>query len=391
MDVRDEKLRKVVAEQAAEWHVACSEGELSPQKARDFMHWLRTSPVHIAEFLAISRIASAMPDATRGKTESLSSLLASQDDLLHVPTAMHAGEAASRTAPPSRSEGRVRVEHRRERNSGSRGHRGLWAVGTAAAIVVIAVAAIGLHFLTLRPVVQDFATHHGEIRHLRLTDGTFVQLDSDSAISVRFGRASRTVTIESGQAYFDVAADSKRPFRVKAGNSLIQDIGTAFDVYRRVSDTRVVVSSGRVDVWNRSRAYTSGADRVLSWIGLGKQNRGEPVASLGAGQQAMLTDDGRVAELGRADVGIALAWRNGLIAFDDQTVAAVAAEFNRYNSRKVDIEARHIGALQITGVFNVHGVADFVAFLRTLPDVTIKDRGRVVVVGTDARASQRHH
>lgn len=391
MDVRDEKLRKVIAEQAAEWHVACSEGELSPQRARDFMRWLRVSPIHVAEFLAISKIANAMPDATRGNTESLSSLLASQDELLHVPAELRARGEVVNTMHPLMLHSRIRVKHPRGPRFGSRRFLARWAVGAATAIVVMGVAAIGMHLMTSRQTGQIFATHHGEIRTLRLTDGTLVELDSDTAIRVRFGRASRTITVEDGQAYFDVAADPKRPFRVKAGNSLIQDIGTAFDVYRQTSDTRVVVASGRVDVWNMSRAHVSGADRVLSWVGLSKRNRGEPVASLVAGQQATLTDGGRVAQLGTADVSIAVAWRNGLIAFDDQTVATVAAEFNRYNNEKIDIEAPHIGALQITGVFNVRGVADFVAFLRTLPNVTVKDQGQMVVVGTDPHVHTRRN
>jgi len=54
--------------------------------------------------------------------------------------------------------------------------------------------------------------------------------------------------LDSGEAYFDVVHDAKRPFTVYAGNRRITDIGTKFSVFRNGDDVRVTVREGRVRV-----------------------------------------------------------------------------------------------------------------------------------------------
>ncbi len=58
----------------------------------------------------------------------------------------------------------------------------------------------------------------------------------------------RTVTLDGGEAYFEVVHDARHPFVVLAGNRRITDLGTKFSVSREGDHVQVVVKEGRVRV-----------------------------------------------------------------------------------------------------------------------------------------------
>ncbi|MHB1059307.1 MAG: FecR family protein [Rhodanobacter sp.] len=360
MASQDEKLRQLIAEQAAEWHVAHQEGGLSPQQARDFMGWLRTSPIHVGEYLSVAGIARDLADAARESTASLEDIL-SEDD------------GSVRRLPPS---GAVRAHAHRvaaERGAPARHApkrpRFRWATGIAAVALLSVAMLAALHQFARRPGAASFSTQHGEVRSLRLPDRTVVQLDSDSSIAIDFDDGGRRVVVGRGRAYFKVAKDPVRPFSVRAGQSVIRDVGTAFAVYRREADTAITVEEGRVQV---SRALP---DR--------------PVASLGAGEQVLVAASGQVKSRGPVDLQQALAWMQGNIVFDNEPVASVVSQFNRYNDEQIIVDDPSIAALPISGTFKARNVAAFVAFLGSMPDVSLDRRGERIVVRADRRTGAK--
>lgn len=377
MRSHDDALRTLIAGQAAEWHVAHADCVLDPQQAREFMRWLRTSPIHVAEYLAIAAIAKDLSGTAQDSTELLQDLLADEEQTsvrrLQVPTD---GAPCEMPAP--------RAYHGR---TSGRGHRRYvsrrpiirWASVVAVSLAASAAVFAGWHWSATQAHAETIATRHGEERSFQLADNTRVQLDSDSAISVRFDGNSRGVVLERGQAYFRVAKDPGRPFVVRVGRSLIRDVGTAFDVYRHASNVTITVAEGRIQVWNVRRQQRKLA-RWLGWLASEGKPRGRPVAELGAGEQVRVTDMGQVTSLGSVNVQRALAWRYGRIAFDNESVDSVTAEFNRYNNVQIAIQDPQIGTLPISGVFDVHDVPTFVAFLESLPGAKVEWRGGRVFV-----------
>jgi len=109
-----------------------------------------------------------------------------------------------------------------------------------------------------KPIVQvsapggttalHFETRHGEQLSRRLPDNSVLHLNTDSAVSIRFGETERLVTLTSGQADFEVAHDTNRPFRVFAGSAEVVALGTKFDVRLEGDATVVTVVEGRVAV-----------------------------------------------------------------------------------------------------------------------------------------------
>lgn len=376
MRTQDEKLRELIAEEAAEWHVAHAEGGLRPHQARAFMHWLRTSPVHVAEYLAIAEVARGAGEAARQSTTPIPDLESGEETPVRSLHGDHATSIDGISSPHMH-----RVLSPRGSRQAARRPRTRW-VAVAAGILIVSLATLaGAYWLGSNTRVQTFATGHGEERSLQLPDNTLVQLDSDSAITIRFNEGQRLVVVDRGQAFFKVFKDPARPFGVQVGDSLIRDIGTAFNVYQRTDDTTVTVAEGRVQIWREPSGQSAG--RWWSWPRSSRDASGPPVADLTAGEQVRIADSGKVTSLGTVDVQQAVAWTHGRIAFDNEAVARVAAEFNRYNNVQISMEGASVGALPISGTFNVHDVNTFVAFLGTLPHVHVEKHGDHIFVGVD--------
>jgi transmembrane sensor len=383
MRTQDEKIRELIAEQAAEWHVAHSEGALSPQQASAFMHWLRISPTHVAEYLAIAALARDVSEAARHSTASVLDLAYKEESVLPL-----RNDSALSTRGVSSPQMHRAFSSRRPHHV-SQWPRVPWLAMAASLLVASLAALAGVHWLGSNSDVQTFSTGRGEERSLQLSDNTLVQLDSDSAITVRFDGSRRQVVLNRGQAFFKVFKDPARPFSVRVGDSLIRDIGTAFDVYQRKADTTITVAEGRVQVWSGPSAGMP--KHWWSWLRPTGAPSGAPMADLRAGEQVRIASAGKVISQGAVDMQQALAWTRGRIAFDNEVVAQVAAEFNRYNNVQISMEDGSVGELPISGTFNVHDVSTFVAFLGTLPHVRVEKRGDHILVGVDREKKQHIH
>lgn len=81
---------------------------------------------------------------------------------------------------------------------------------------------------------ESYVTAVGERSTITLGDGSQVSLNTDSRLRVSFTADRRQVTLLAGQALFEVAPDSVRPFEVAAAGHRVVALGTAFDV--RVGD-----------------------------------------------------------------------------------------------------------------------------------------------------------
>lgn len=387
MHTDDRQLRELIAEQAAEWYVAHRDGALGTLQQNAFMRWLRTSPIHVAEYLAIAGVARDIGDAARQNTTSLPQLLGEVDSIDRV-VPIHAvtRESVFEMFSPHEHRARTRARVYAHRSRAATRSLAYWR-NVAALMLVMAAMILGLQWVSFRPQVLNYATNHGEQRSLQLPDNTFVRLNSDSAIAVRFSQHRRLVEVNRGQAYFEVAKDPARPFGVRVGGLLIKDIGTAFDVYRQDTRTTVTVTEGRVQVWP--------VPPTLSRAGWLRRHQrpaaatpGRPLVDLVAGHQARIAASGQLESQGPVDAEQAIAWLQGNIVFEGESIAAVAAQFNRYNNLQISVNDQHIGALAISGTFAAHDVPTFVAFLNSIPGVHTRTQGRRIIVS--GRTTGKH-
>jgi transmembrane sensor len=361
MTSNEEQIRVAIADQAAEWLVANDEGRLDARESAAFIAWLKASPVHVEEFLGVSVIARDLREAGADPEYSLDRVLAgarAEDDTRVQPL-------WSRVVAPARA-----ISPRRWLTA---------AVATAA----VGVLSLGLLLLwNLRAIAPvsvpggttalHFETRHGEQLSRRLADNSILHLNTDSAVTIRYGKTERLVTLTSGQADFEVAHDPGRAFQVFAGSAEVVAIGTKFDVRLQHDSTVVTVVEGRVAV---------GPSPMLEKRGT-SQNHAPRFVQLGADQQISVREGEWPATPTTVDAQRTTGWLRRQIVFDREPLERVAAEFNRYAPKPIEIVTPALRNLQISGVFATDDSEAFIAFLRSLKGV------RVEVTGTRIRVSQ---
>ncbi|MDR7115439.1 FecR domain-containing protein [Caulobacter sp. BE254] len=225
----------------------------------------------------------------------------------------------------------------------------------------IAAAMVGAGVLILRE--ERFSTGLGEVRRVPLGDGSAVAINTASAVEVAFRRTQRTVRLQEGEAWFQVAHDVQRPFVVEAGSVRVRAVGTAFSVRRRANGADVLVTEGVVEVW------AEGATR--------------PPARLKAGQSAFVdaTAVVRPALAGPEAVDRKLEWRYGKIDLAGETLGEAVADFNRYNDRKLVIADPGIASERLYGAFNTGGPDAFAAAVGASLGVEVEVRDSEIILG----------
>lgn len=218
----------------------------------------------------------------------------------------------------------------------------------AMAASLLLVCALGLlAFQVFGAGRGTYVTEVGERETVPLADGTRVELNTNTRLRASIDEEQRTVWLDRGEAYFDVAHDPGRPFVVHAADQRVTVLGTRFSVRRDNGRVVVAVAEGKVRVAPDQAAKAKPA--VVT--------KGDLVV---AARGATL-----IAPKSIARVENQLAWRRGLLVFDKATLADVVAELNRYNERKLVVQDEEAASIQITGSFDASNID---AFARVLHD-----------------------
>lgn len=381
MKTQSERNSMQVAAQAAEWFVEHRSGPLSILRRRAFARWLRASPLHVAEYLAIARAAQDVAaEASRIDTplDALLAEAAREETVIALPTQAN---AKLRSSPISVSSGPRGRAWRPAARAGA---------ATAAAITACLALVVGAWLWRQNRPVQEVGTQYqtqaGQDRTVRLADDTILYLTADSAVRVRFDAHRRLVDIERGQALFEVAHDPARPFEVRARNSVIRDVGTIFDVDQDSRRTVVTVLQGRVAVWTVSDHSSAPSGRSVPPDRNAAPIHRHPI-DLNAGEQARILSTGAVRTSRPRNLQKAAPWLQPQIAFNHKSLAAIAAEFNRHNRIQIELTDPRIAAIAVSGVFHSYDVASFASFLNNLSGV----RARMVNGQLQVSATAQSH
>lgn len=176
---------------------------------------------------------------------------------------------------------------------------------------------------------QRYATAAGKRQHLTLPDGSEVTLNTRTVAEVEWHLRSRQVRLVDGEALFDVTHAAWRPFVVRAGETTVRVVGTAFNVRRADPRVTVTVLRGRVHVEEAS------GDAVLL-----------------SARQAVESGNGALAVQAAPDPGAITAWKDGKLMFDRTPLAQALVEINRYRTTPATLADPALGRLQISGVFD---------------------------------------
>jgi len=362
MSANDRRVRSLIAQQAADWFVANRAGPTATER-QTFAAWLKVSPVHVEEYLAHAVIARDLRGACEHSPEALAELLARAQL-----------EEDSKVEPfwPRVITGVRGVSSTRWQT----------AAVTMAAFVMLSLGLFALWSLrpiTHAPVLEaaallHYETRHGEDQTRRLSDGSVLHLNTDSAVTIRYAKTERLVTLTSGEAVFEVAHEPHRAFLVLAGSAKVLAMGTKFDVRLQPDSTTVTVIEGRVAVRPSPTLERRSANS--------SQGRAPPFVPVGADQQVNVPEEGWPVTPVAVDAKRATAWLHRQIMFQREPLQRVATEFNRYATKPIEITTPALRDLEISGVFATDDTEAFIAFLRSLDGV------RVEVTATRIRVSQ---
>lgn len=235
-----------------------------------------------------------------------------------------------------------RVPARGEAHQGEFGlalRRVLLASAAALAIcALITVASLYAIRLNADAKAETFASALGQRRAVELSDGSQIELNTDSRVKVSFTSHVRHITLEKGQARFQVARNPSRPFVVRVGDEQIVALGTSFDV--RWTDERltIVLVDGHVAVLPAGDSYTTAT--LPGAVTLEPGERLEFESPTFAVKSTVRLD--------REE-----AWVKGRVIFDSTRLGAAVAEINRYAPRRLELVNPALADLLISGTFSV--------------------------------------
>jgi transmembrane sensor len=333
---------------AAEWLVRQDHG-LSTSERTEFARWLGADARHEAAYRELRETWSLLD---------------------HVP--------ASRVPLPPR-----RPRHR------------LWTglAVAAAAAVAIAIVPPALNRASREGADQRTATAIGEFGRLDLSDGSVVRLNTATAVTVAFSASERRVMLQSGEASFDVAKDTARPFVVRAGTVEVRAVGTAFNVRQRGDAIDVLVTEGSVRVDDAVSGTSLLPARVEGSVTVASAATAAATA-LSAGQRATISPSRgehpkapvEIVDVAPPVMARVLAWHDRQLEFSEEPLANIAAEFNRYNEHRLVVDDPTLATQRFGGKFSANDFATLVHLLEANFGVIVERRENETVLRRALRA-----
>jgi transmembrane sensor len=334
--------------EAAEWLARLQDSEVSLEDTLAWQAWMKESAKHAAAFSRLEEVSGVVRRVRPLRTLS------------------------ARELARDRYDGSVSLSALEERER--KAFSGVRSRALAASVVLLVVIGAGVLGSRFRgnDVGTVLTTVVGENRTVPLADGSRVTLGGNTRIDVALSAEVRSIELARGEAFFAVAKDPRRPFKVHAGDATVTVVGTQFNV-RRVSDRAVVaVTEGRVVVEPATRLVPIALLREF-------KPKLRPV-HVDAGQQTTAGSAG-IEDASRVeDPSSTTSWQTGRLAFRLQPLRDVLEDVNRYAQKPIAIDDADIGALVITGTVTGGNVGGWIESLeRAFSLEAVEEDGRIVL------------
>ncbi|WP_254412579.1 FecR family protein [Dyadobacter diqingensis] len=244
----------------------------------------------------------------------------------------------------------------------------------AASVAVL----LGLSFLTYQNKAVFFKskseqlaytvieTKKSQLGNFVLPDGSTVWLNAGSKLkySSLFNRKLREVTLEDGEAYFDIRHDTEKPFVVYAGKTKTQVLGTAFAVksYKNLSQTQISVASGKVGV-------------------MGSGATGKHPVFLLPNQQVTFNAAGSTFEKANINAQDFIGWKDGKLQFNNENLASIAVMLEKKFDTSIQFKERDLSKLRFSAGFEAsEKLDDILEVLCLAENLTYKIDGKKITL-----------
>lgn len=287
-----------VHEQATFWVTRLHSGDCTDQERRDFEVWLAQSEVH--------RVAHREVEAFWNGLSRIEPLAAPQ-------------LAAARAYLRETRQSRRALSKKR-------------LAGILSVALITGFSPLGWSWLS----TDIYRTAKGESAGIQLSDGSRIDLNTDTELSIQYTWTARSVKLERGEALFSVVHNPEKPFEVIAAGGRVQDIGTRFNIYRQADRVSVTVLEGEVSVAAKQNATAQ---------------------TLIPGQQISYDSTGQTSAIAYPDMSIATAWQKGQLVFKGQPLNSVLEQLGRYHDASLQVPDSRLQSLKVSGVFPTNNLS----------------------------------
>ena len=320
-------ISKNIMAQARDWYVRLADERAIASDWEAFTIWLEENPAHVDAYdhieLLLADISVSQPNM--GANSNIIPLMP---------------EPRQITPQPAKSR--------------------LWFASIAAMFIAALTLFVTTNIYQSKPVYTQYATNIGEHENIVLTDGTKISLNTNTQISVAMSKKTRTVTVQQGEAYFDIAADKKRQFVVLAQDTIITDIGTAFSVYASDKKLTVSVAQGIIDM-----------------------NNGVQLVRLTQGQEAVQQLGQDAIVVAPIDVENISTWRAGVLVFEDTSLSSIVPELNRYFQIPIVLANSEVSDITFSGALNISDQATLLGSMEALMPIKAETRNGQIILSSE--------
>lgn len=276
-----------VLEAAIAWKMSLDDGSGTPDERSDFIRWHAASEEHARAWRQLGaldqRVSAAAGPARQALLQS-------------------------------------RVSLRRRIGKAGSGLAGLFLLGAV-------LTGIGTPSLAPSYWLADLRTATGELRTLRLEDGTLLSLNTHTAVDIDYDGDQRVLVLRQGEISVETGHDDPRPLLVRTDDGRLRPLGTRFLVRREDNGTRLEVLQSSV----AAMPHNSGDEQVLH-----------------EGQQVLMSSNG-LGHISPVPAG-ADAWTRGMLVVDNVRLADLLKQLGPYRSGHLGV-ADEVADLRVTGSF----------------------------------------
>lgn len=338
-------------------------GSCSPSDDQAIEAWIEADPTR-QQFLRELEIIWAASDAPASSLDDATL----EADWNRIAAAL--GEADAPAVPPSPAEPSPNRQARPVRSRRARPFSLQTALyGLLAATLLVGAIWFGVTQwgfpIGADPSLREVIAERGERANIHLADGTTVTLNVDSRLQMPTSFADGRVVHLEGEAYFNVATDSTRPFIVRTGHAEINVHGTSFNVRSYPEDRRVQVAVVEGAVSLRPQRAPSA----------------RPGARLESGQVGRLeSTSARVTTSTTDDIASILSWMNGRLVFEDAPLREVTARLERWYNLEFDVADPALDSLRLTASLKSRSVRNVLDVVTASLDIRYRIHQNTVVL-----------
>ncbi len=284
--------------------------------------------------------------------------------------------------PAKRSESITNVLQQPRKASNSR----LPWVALAASLLVAVM--VGVSQYEKAPEVSPaldtarYVTRIGEQKTVTLTDGSTITLNTGTQLLVEFFNDRRSIRLEKGEAYFDIARDPLRPLSVDVEARQVTVLGTQFNILKSGNKFSLSVVDGVVAL-HRANEEISSSLPVLSASPGETVRVTRPAAfRVQAGMVAEFDSDKReLSAYQQTDMSAVHSWRTGILQFKAVPLSEVIQTLNRYSGKKIVIEDTEIQNQKVFATVRLARLDKALALLEeTMPVKVVHNKDRILIL-----------